>query len=126
MENSKRQIKFRAWDNKNKEMIDDVWQMTFGVSSWIMPPSDMDEEIAEVISDYELMQYTGLTDKNGKPIFEGDILKGDISDNETIDMVGDFFEGVYYLKKIMEKTGVRVIGNIYSNPELLEIKKCSN
>ena len=78
-----------------------------------------------------IMQSTGLRDKNGKEIFEGDILKS----NNYITSV--FYEkGAYCVKfrrttnttvtmnviSFIEKYKTKVIGNIYENPELLEVK----
>lgn len=72
-------------------------------------------------------QFIGLTDKNGKKIFEGDIVKYingspckiDYNDSQFVMMWKNFyrnFERVYDDK-------IEVIGNIYDNPELLEVEK---
>lgn len=92
-----------------------------------------------------LCQYTGLTDKNGKKIWENDVVKciDKNSDSEFIAVIefgnsNSFYSWGYQLKHIkgdepnldillwidMEETGAtcEAIGNIFDNPELLEVK----
>lgn len=72
-------------------------------------------------------QYTGLTDKNGKKIFEGDIIRSNSErgyieyypNDCAFDVVDD--HGFYWL--ISEMSNIEVIGNIHDNPELLEEKE---
>lgn len=71
-------------------------------------------------------QYTGLTDKNGKKIFEGDIIRSNSErgyieyypNDCAFEVVDD--HGFYWL--ISEMSNIEVIGNIHDNPELLKDK----
>ena len=74
-----------------------------------------------------IMQYTGLKDKNGKEIYEGDIVKGYWYDHpkpEVMDIEwSDHFYGFTITKYPLGIHGLHdleIIGNIYQNPELLE------
>jgi len=82
-----REIKFRAWDGK--EMIYDEYMIiNFGDQRY-----DIETERGENYN-VILMQYTGLKDKNGKEIYEGDIVR--ITDEE--DMFGNKFKAVNIVK----------------------------
>lgn len=77
----------------------------------------------------ELMQSTGLKDKNGVDIFEGDVLKSNVQPCKMVNPIKDgygvvrFENGMFKLGSISLVTFIskmEVIGNIYENPELLE------
>lgn len=107
-----REIKFRAWDGE--KMID-----TFSVQS----NGDGVLYSGDIMGSWEIMQFTGLLDKNGKEIYEGDILMADEYVVE-IKFKGGQFVG-FNEKLNPQETQNRnwlqweIIGNIYENPELL-------
>ncbi len=125
----KRVIKFRAWDNKDKKwllgyeyknlggfaMFGEV--MMFGQWSGLISAN-----LSSGFKFIKLMQFTGLTDNNGKEIYEGDILQRYKKSGEpykktkTVEWFHAGFKGI---EQITESA---VIGNIYENPELLEKK----
>lgn len=112
-----REIKFRAWDKETKRM--------FNVAK------------LDISYDYQnnviLMQHTGLHDKNGVKVYDGDILSAHLDSifpqNETIAQVL-WHEYGWYIKEhdSVDFTPIdssddglwEVVGNIYENPELLE------
>ncbi|WLR53579.1 YopX family protein [Mesobacillus subterraneus] len=135
-----REIKFRAWEKHLKEII---------------PVYDIDFDFKQIntnkawrrFDEVELMQYTGLKDKNGKDIYEGDIIATDDyavamlkhwgkKTEEKISLYEiKFFEGRYMLfdknswvavlnHHVMSKANeLTVVGNFYENHELLEKSK---
>jgi len=130
MEKVKREIKFRAWDKEANKMYDDyvVHGVSIG-SLWFQRESNKHLEMGFKAENYELMQYTGLKDKNEVEIYEGDVVKDDIrihsknievfwSDNLAMFMVRRQEKWSEELHLISSR--VEVIGNIYENPELLK------
>jgi len=127
-----REIKYRAWDKKNKK-IREVTNINFFDEFLYVDETPAGDGERLKIADVELMQYTGLKDRNGVEIYEGDIigwkrkqgassfLRGNISKISYIkdgQYCGFGFDKNRPLtaKKAKE---LEVIGNIYENPELL-------
>lgn len=117
-----REIKFRAWDKKENKM----WGKAF-------PKMFIADDSFGFTNDelYEIMQYTGLKDKNGKEIYEWDILEEgswigwcnkccgfqpmyEYENTEECHRC----EGNYEIGDIIKLE--KIIGNIYENPELLK------
>ena len=120
-----REIKFRAWNIYKEEMIE-----LGGLDSIFITDRDLD------FANYEIMQFTGLLDKNGVEFYEGDIVQSKNNHKFVIDYKYGSF-GATWLKDdsvwyscatcCFEEREFIVIGNIYEheyllNPELLEGK----
>lgn len=109
-------IKFRAWEKNLKEMIE-VYNIDF-VSKMI------NRDIAfRFFDEVELMQYTGLKDRNGKEIYEGDIVRYFKDELGIVKFVAGSFiiDGNTCYESFLELGGkIAIVGNIYENPDLLE------
>ena len=120
--------KFRAWDNWRKRMsvVDRIYIDTEGVRLY-----DDFGEYWRDFRDVKLMQSTGLKDKNGKEIFEGDILgtkdgllNGVVEYRSDLGMWTNSLISYNNFERLCNVAGSReIIGNIYENPELLEDKE---
>ena len=133
-----REIKFRAWDKRNNKFAD-YFDLTFN------PQQEQGCHIDSVFHEHNeqyqnynnenviLMQYTGLKDKNGVDIYEGDVMS---INHKTYTYKVVFENGsfkLYHLKDSLAEWGLlsrihemkfeelefEVIGNIHQNPELL-------
>lgn len=124
--------KFRAWHKELGRMmlIEIMYFFFFDNELEELELNDpvMNDHISVYPDEIELMQSTGLKDKNGKEIFEGDIVS---IDTDEFDLLFVKYEsGIYWLmddEECVEHLSdyykyVSIVGNIYENPELLEVK----
>lgn len=125
----KREIKFRAWAEVGKTMLSNDDCISNGFC-----PTSTKEVGKEGIATFPLvwMQFTGLHDKNGKEIYEGDIVIVDIDGDRTIHSVvwygetypafelSDWDSETNGLSEVLNAGTIEVIGNIYENSELLK------
>jgi uncharacterized phage protein (TIGR01671 family) len=142
----KREIKFRAWDSKYQKMYyshGDNPRVNCFHGDWeIDLESENGDTIGTVGCDektYPLMQYTGLKDKNGKDIYEGDVLKVELGVGYSSKHYPSFTNGTQRKSIITVEFDVNyqkyntnpppdtnfdrefeVIGNIHENPELIK------
>lgn len=127
--------KFRAWDTTKKEMFKDTFAITESGQVVIVEQGFVTDTPEYVFVDnLVIMQSTGLKDKNGKEIFEGDILAVKTDDGTlNVYVFWDeehalfMFESKQYnekeaLAELLEDNSYpfEIIGNIYENEELLD------
>lgn len=138
-----REIKFRVWDNSEKEFLEG-WR----VSQLVIRPISGRVTEGSTTLDVTLLQYTGLKDKHGKDMYEGDIVErkgmkyiialeiGSFMlvkiDEEKTDMYSEFVDcwndHVYPLSQLYWNNSdegnhiydLEITGNFYENPELLD------
>ena len=120
-------VNFRAWDGGSLSRMYSPEEVIVGASGIWIVDEDSDSNEWIINNDLVLMQSSGMTDKNGKEIFDGDILR---SKNGTLNGVVKYnsefgiwtndllwynnFENLWSIADSRE-----IIGNIYENPELI-------
>ena len=131
-----REIKFRAWDKNTNTMYENISILPSMECIAINVDYDhdfqeycIDESCVVELKDVELLEYTGLKDKNGVEIYEGDIVETTRALNHIVGVV-TMIKGCWYIQdgkdsyyRLIPRFGVvenRVIGNVYENKELLE------
>ena len=115
-----REIKFRAWNVATKTMID------LRAITPLILNMDTDGLFIPFSDGLIIMQFTGLKDKHGAEIYEGDIYEWtDNSGVDRIDTVAWSDSGGWILTDIwwVAEVSGKVIGNIYENPELCQLKE---
>jgi hypothetical protein len=106
-----RKIKFRAWDKENDKIIDDVYNHSFYKS------------LNDCLENSLIMQFVGIQDINGKDIYEGDIINiGELPEYQNI-IVDDIRCITHIIDAYQRRIWIKIIGNIYENPELLQQKR---
>ena len=121
-----REIKFRAWDKEHQVMI--KWD------------EYLKDEFTGDYFEYDdlvIMQYIGLKDKHGEEIYEGDIIEyldysggaiifgGKQPKSKGVIKINAIGRGIEYLRGIgkLNEDKVEILGNIYENPEILEVEE---
>ena len=134
-----REIKFRAWDKKKKILYQDITIYDFARIK------EHFKKVDEFVKRFELVQFTGLKDKDDKEIYEGDIVKTiKVNDKRLTGFEGKTFKIIFdngnfecFRKSARDGLGLdnqenlgtlcsynclKVIGNIYENPDLIADK----
>ena len=131
-------IKFRVWDKDDEEMRE-VENIHVGGNRKQVAVWNEENDCCEWVYNYELMQYTGFKDMNGKEIYEGDILKdvleskngekriyyNEIFYSDGCFQVRDLDNSINFLFEYAHKGVVymEVVGNVYENPELIKKRR---
>lgn len=129
-----REIKFRAWNRHLGRMLKDEFYVAHDGDVY-QHESHPDHDL-EVVDELILMQFTGLHDKNGKDIYEGDVIEMEepVMESDMIRCAVVFDEGSFSARWDrqsqttffplsqcgIEDENVEIIGNIYENPDLLK------
>lgn len=110
-----REIKFRAWYGN---------EMHYEIQGWgegAFWTNFRLETFGDVISTIPVMQFTGLKDKNGKEIYEGDVIEftDDYGSKHLVEVKWGFWELLSLEYGLRKYVGI-IKGNIHQNPELIQ------
>lgn len=128
--------KFRAWIKTENCFADYIESIRFYINEIDLCWGGICESDCFDFKDVILMQSTGLKDKNGKEIFEGDVLcdEGIEQESEFVYVTVSYREGMWVCDQITDElcgyggalnefdNDYSIIGNIYENPEFLEVE----
>ncbi|MCL4173990.1 YopX family protein [Lacticaseibacillus paracasei] len=136
----KREIKFRAWDSLKNRWYEPTFEGYRGIIEEIMlsPRGRLTiRTMTELIDEsmfpnrFEIMQYTGLHDKNGREVYEGDVLDIGLRNQDGKPVIAPVSYETYAAGYVLDNGGngiwqrltkdCEVIGNIFENTELLEV-----
>ena len=131
-----REIKFRAWNKEKKIMVynnednsAEYWDGAYGSDIEIINTA----LTSFPLNTYEFLQYTGIKDKNGVEIYEGDIIEIEFMDHivkgDKFKGIVKFYDGSFFVENEKSQNAhflfrevdiLTVLGNTYENVELLE------
>lgn len=125
-----REIKFRAWNKKKKKMHNVTTLYLDESQNHSQGAGFSDLVYWNSLKDHELMQYTGLKDRNGKEIFEGDIIKDSVNGGfgfieynvkeMKFSICPGWFNPIFQMGYPADR---EVIGNVFENPNLIKESK---
>ena len=130
-----RVIKFRAWDTRKNKMYsaEELGQDELTINPdgrGFVNVSSSSQRLSQYMHHIHPLQFTGLLDKNGKEIYEGDILKIEHEERDTIITDVKMMDGAFCVKSSWNEyypmaslarpgDGLEIIGNIYEHSHLL-------